>query len=64
LTRDWSGVSAATIMSKVVHGDAVTSPIRAGDSVLMHLSNTQSRHALPTMMRSLRAKGLVFDKLR
>ena len=63
-TRDWSGVSAATIVSKVVHGDAVTSPARAGDSVLMHLSNTQSRHALPTMIRSLRARGLSFDKLR
>ena len=63
-TRDWSGVSAATIVSKVVHGDAVTAPARAGDSILMHLSNTQSRYALPTMIRALRAKGLAFDKLR
>jgi peptidoglycan/xylan/chitin deacetylase (PgdA/CDA1 family) len=63
-TRDWSGVSAATIVGKVVHGDAVTPPARAGDSVLMHLSNTQSRYALPTMIRSLRTKGLAFDKLR
>lgn len=63
-TRDWSGVSAATIVNKVIHGDAITSPARAGDSILMHLSNTQSRYALPAMIKALRAKGLVLDKLR
>ena len=37
---------------------------RAGDLVLMHLSNNQSRYALPTMILALRAKGLSFNKLR
>jgi hypothetical protein len=29
---------------------------------LMHLSNTQSRYALATMILALRAKGLAFDR--
>lgn len=63
-SRDWSGVSAATIVDKAVHGDALTAPVRAGDPVLMHLTNTQARNALPSLIRALRAKGLVFDRLR
>jgi peptidoglycan/xylan/chitin deacetylase (PgdA/CDA1 family) len=63
-TRDWSGISASGIVTKVVRGDSETSPVRAGEVVLLHLSNTQSRYALPTMIKSLRAKGLTFDKLR
>lgn len=63
-TADWSGVSAATIVNKVVRGDAATAPARPGDSVLMHLTNTQTRYALPTLIRALRAKGLVLDRLR
>ena len=63
-TRDWSGVSAATIVNKVIHGDNRTPPARAGDSILMHMSNTQSRYALSTMIRALRAKGLPLERLR
>ena len=63
-TRDWSGVSAATIVNKVIHGDNRIPPARAGDSILMHMSNTQSRYVLSTMIRALRAKGLPLEQLR
>jgi peptidoglycan/xylan/chitin deacetylase (PgdA/CDA1 family) len=63
-TRDWSGVSAGTIVNKVLVGDSRTPPARAGDTILMHMSNTQSRYALPTMIRALRAKGLPLERLR
>ena len=63
-TADWSKVSSSVIISKVVTGDANTSPARAGDTVLMHLTNTQTRYALEGLIKSLRAKGLVFDRLR
>ena len=63
-TRDWAGLSASAIVNKVLWGDSMTPPARAGESILMHLSNTQARYALPTMIRSLRAKGLTFDRLR
>jgi peptidoglycan/xylan/chitin deacetylase (PgdA/CDA1 family) len=63
-TRDWSGVSAAGIVDKVVHGDALTAPTRAGDTVLMHLSNTKSAAALPALIKALRAKGLQLAPLR
>jgi peptidoglycan/xylan/chitin deacetylase (PgdA/CDA1 family) len=63
-TLDWSGVSAATIVHKVLHGDNRTPPARAGGSVLMHMSNTQSRHALPAIIKGLRAKGLALERLR
>jgi len=29
----------------------------------MHLKNTQTRYALPTIIKELRAKGLTFEKL-
>lgn len=63
-TRDWAGVSATTIVNKVISGDNRTPPARAGDAILMHMSNTQSRYALPTMIRALRAKGLPLERLR
>lgn len=63
-TLDWSGVSAATIVNKVLHGDNRTPPARAGGVVLMHMSNTQARYALPTMIKGLRAKGLALERLR
>ncbi|MEO8519271.1 MAG: polysaccharide deacetylase family protein [Dermatophilaceae bacterium] len=63
-TRDWSGVSAATIVNKVIHGDNRTPPAGAGDVILMHMSNTQARYALPSMIKALRAKGLALERLR
>jgi peptidoglycan/xylan/chitin deacetylase (PgdA/CDA1 family) len=62
--RDWARVSAAVIFDKVVHGDRATPPARAGDPVLMHLSNTKTRYALPGIIRALRAKHLTFENLR
>lgn len=44
-TRHWSGVSAARIVNKVIHGDNRTPPARAGDVILMHMSNTPGRRA-------------------
>jgi peptidoglycan/xylan/chitin deacetylase (PgdA/CDA1 family) len=62
-TRDWAGTSAPAIVNKVVYGDRLTPPARAGSTVLMHLKNTQTRYALPTIIKELRAKGLTFEKL-
>lgn len=63
-TRDWSGASAPLIIQRVLQGDAVTPPAKAGDPILLHLSNTQTRYALPVLIKGLRAKGLTLDKLR
>lgn len=63
-TLDYAGVSAAVIVDKVVHGDFITPPGRPGSVVLMHLTNTQARYALPIMIPEMLAKGLTFDKLR
>ena len=63
-SRDWDGVSVAVIVNKLVRGDAYTAPVRAGDVVLMHLTNTKTASALPTVIKSLRAKSLVFERLR
>jgi peptidoglycan/xylan/chitin deacetylase (PgdA/CDA1 family) len=63
-TADWSGVSSSVIVSKVVTGDSSTPPARAGDTVLMHLTNTNTRYALASLIKSVRAKGLVLDRLR
>jgi peptidoglycan-N-acetylglucosamine deacetylase len=63
-TRDWSGSSASIIVRRVVKGDRWTPPAHAGDTVLMHLKNTQTRYALSAMIKGLRAKGLTFPTLR
>ena len=46
-TSDYAGVSATTIINKVLYGDAVTAPARAGGSVLMHMSGANTPAALP-----------------
>jgi peptidoglycan/xylan/chitin deacetylase (PgdA/CDA1 family) len=63
-TRDWAGSSASLIVKRAVHGDRWTPPAHAGDTVLMHLKNTQTRYALAAMIKGLRAKGLTLDPLR
>jgi peptidoglycan/xylan/chitin deacetylase (PgdA/CDA1 family) len=63
-TLDWAGLSAAAIINKVVHGDRLTPPTGAGETVLMHLRDSQTHFALPTLIQALSAKGLTFDKLR
>jgi peptidoglycan/xylan/chitin deacetylase (PgdA/CDA1 family) len=61
---DYAGVSAAVIVNKVVHGDYMTPAAGPGQTVLMHLKNTQTRYALPILIPALKAEGLTFDKLR
>jgi peptidoglycan/xylan/chitin deacetylase (PgdA/CDA1 family) len=63
-TRDWAGASAAMIVKRVVYGDITTPSAKAGGTVLMHLKNTQTRYALPTLIKAVRARGLTFDQLR
>ena len=63
-TSDWAGVSATTIINKVLYGDAVTSPARPGGVVLMHMSGANTPAALPGLIRGMRAKGLVLEPLR
>jgi peptidoglycan/xylan/chitin deacetylase (PgdA/CDA1 family) len=62
-TGDWAGASAPVIVNRVLNGDRTTPPAHAGDTVLMHLVNTQTRYALPALIRGLRAKGLKLDPL-
>ena len=63
-TRDWTGASASIIVKRVVHGDRATPRAQAGDTILMHLKNTQTRNALSRLIKGLRARGLTFDQLR
>ena len=63
-TSDYAGVSATTIINKVLYGDAVTAPARAGGSVLMHMSGANTPAALPGLIRGMRAKGLLLEPLR
>lgn len=63
-TQDWNKVSSSVIVSKVVTGDSSTPPVRAGGTVLMHLTNTNTRYALAGLIKSVRAKGLTFDRIR
>jgi peptidoglycan/xylan/chitin deacetylase (PgdA/CDA1 family) len=62
-TKDWAGAPAPVIVNRVLNGDWTTPPARAGDTILMHLVNTQTRYALPALIRGLRAKGLTLDPL-
>jgi len=62
-TRDWAHAPAPVIVNRVLRGDRTTPPARAGDTILMHLVNTQTRYALPALIRGLRAKGLTLDPL-
>jgi len=63
-TSDYAGLSATTIINKVLYGDAVTAPARAGGSVLMHMSGANTPAALPGLIRGMRAKGLLLEPLR
>src|SRR5450759_3161672 len=63
-TRDWTWASASIIVKRVVHGDRATPRAQAGDRILMHLNNTQTRNALSRLIKGLRARGLTFDQLR
>jgi len=51
-------------VKRVVHGDRATPRAQAGDTILMHLKNTQTRNALSRLIKGLRARGLTFDQLR
>jgi peptidoglycan/xylan/chitin deacetylase (PgdA/CDA1 family) len=63
-TSDYAGVSATTIINKVINGDGVTAPARAGGVVLMHMSGTNTAAALPGLIRAMRDKGLILEPLR
>ena len=63
-TADWSGVSAATITHRVLHGDRSTPPARPGSVVLMHMTSSQTDTALPDLIHGLRSEGLTLPRLR
>ncbi len=54
-TRDWTGVSASSILATVL-GQA-----RPGAIVLMHMHGAHTLEALPEMIRRLQAAGYVLD---
>jgi peptidoglycan-N-acetylglucosamine deacetylase len=62
-TRDWTGASAATIIHRVRHGDALTPPARAGGVVIMHMNGEHTGQALPGVIRAVRARGLQLHAL-
>jgi peptidoglycan/xylan/chitin deacetylase (PgdA/CDA1 family) len=57
-TRDWTGSSAARIIRRVRHGDAITPPVKAGGVVIMHMNGEHTGHALPGVIHAIRARGL------
>jgi peptidoglycan/xylan/chitin deacetylase (PgdA/CDA1 family) len=57
-TRDWTGSSAAKIIRRVRHGDAITPPVRAGGVVIMHMNGDHTGRALPGVIHAIRARGL------
>ena len=62
-TRDWSGASAAAIIRSVRHGDRITSPVRAGGVVIMHMNGEHTGRALPGVIHAVRARGLILHAL-
>jgi peptidoglycan/xylan/chitin deacetylase (PgdA/CDA1 family) len=62
-TRDWTGSSAATIIRRVQHGDAITPPVKAGGVVIMHMNGGHTGHALPGVIHAIRARGLQLHAL-
>lgn len=62
-TRDWTGSSAATIIRRVRHGDAITPPVKAGGVVIMHMNGEHTGHALPGVIHAIRARGLHLHSL-
>jgi peptidoglycan/xylan/chitin deacetylase (PgdA/CDA1 family) len=57
-TRDWTGSSAARIVRRVRHGDAMTPPVRAGGVIIMHMNGEHTGRALPGVIHAVRARGL------
>jgi peptidoglycan/xylan/chitin deacetylase (PgdA/CDA1 family) len=57
-TRDWTGSSAATIIRRVRHGDAMTPPVEAGGVVILHMNGEHTGRALPGVIHAVRARGL------
>jgi peptidoglycan-N-acetylglucosamine deacetylase len=62
-TRDWTGSSAATIIRRVGHGDAITPSVKAGGVVIMHMNGEHTGHALPGVIHAIRARGLQLHAL-
>jgi peptidoglycan-N-acetylglucosamine deacetylase len=62
-TRDWTGSSAATIIRRVAHGDAITPRVKAGGVVIMHMNGEHTGHALPGVIHAIRARGLQLHAL-
>jgi peptidoglycan-N-acetylglucosamine deacetylase len=57
-TRDWTGVSAKTIIRRVAHGDAMTPRVKAGGVIIMHMNGDHTGQALPGVIHAIRARGL------
>ncbi|MGZ4594116.1 MAG: polysaccharide deacetylase family protein [Actinomycetes bacterium] len=62
-TRDWTGSSAATIVRRVSHGDAITPHVKAGGVVIMHMNGDHTGQALPGVIKAVRARGLALHSL-
>jgi peptidoglycan/xylan/chitin deacetylase (PgdA/CDA1 family) len=63
-TRDWSGSSAATIVSRVRSGDRFTPEVQAGGVILMHGTGKYTLAAQQGIYNAIRAKGLTSFTLR
>lgn len=57
-TQDWSGVSASTIVRRVLQGDSTTPRASERGVVLMHMSGRHTGEALPSVISGLRSRGL------
>ena len=56
-TRDWTGSSASTIVSRVLRGDVYTPPVSARGVVLMHMGAPHTAEALPGVINAVRSRG-------
>ena len=63
-TRDWSGSSAAVIVSRVKYGDSNTPRLYAGGVILMHGTGLHTLEALPGIYNVMVSRGLRTFHLR
>jgi hypothetical protein len=63
-TYDWQGPSTGRMIQRIVRGDRMTPPLRAGGNVLMHGHGAHTSEGLNRIITAIRARGLTLEPLR
>ena len=63
-TADWQPTSTEAMVERVIDGDGLAPPLRAGGNVLMHAGNDGTIAALPTLIDAIRGAGFTLRPLR